>query len=124
MDGGIKVAADFLDAYYGGMDGDRATMAPFYTADTSIVWCGNAGRGVAQASSLLRGIPKSKHAVTSFDVQPSAAVPGGTALLVAVRGTVAHGSDKPRIFSQTFLLARPRVGGAGWTLLSDCFRYS
>ena len=47
------------------------------------------------------------------------AVPGSTTIAVFVGGTVEYEDNKPKIFSQNFVLT---AEGKVWKVVSDCFR--
>ncbi|KAL1921639.1 uncharacterized protein VTP21DRAFT_10281 [Calcarisporiella thermophila] len=127
VDVSAKGAEQFVELYYRLYDNQRGLVNKFYRDDSAILWNGNAYSGVTPFSDFLVKLPSTSHEVNTFDCHPiisSINAQGTSSIVVIVNGSVKYGDEqRPRLFSQTFILSPIPEKPGNYYVSSDCFRF-
>jgi NTF2-related export protein 1/2 len=115
IDVSAKAAVKFTSTYYETMDKQRHLISKLYGENAVLVWNGNPYIGQEIGSFLLQ-FPLTKTEILSYDAQPTQGD-----LLVQSTGLIIYGNEKPKAFSQVFILKSS--GGTQYSIASDTFRF-
>eukprot|EP00096_Caligus_rogercresseyi_P003487 TRINITY_DN1657_c0_g1_i1.p1 TRINITY_DN1657_c0_g1~~TRINITY_DN1657_c0_g1_i1.p1 ORF type:complete len:139 (-),score=54.81 TRINITY_DN1657_c0_g1_i1:209-625(-) len=118
-----STAEQFMKLYYERLDTNRHKIGKIYLDNATMSWNGSKNDGVSGIQSfLLEKVPSSEHELYSLDAHPvmDFAVDGQTTVIVQAAGNVKYPSQKPKQFTQTFILT---AQGDKWKVVTDVFRH-
>jgi hypothetical protein len=122
LDANARAGEIFVkDYYYRVYDTSRHEVHRFYRDDSTVIWNGNAKKGVQSLNDFFKQLPPTRHTILSIDCHPMPGTdPSRANVLVSVAGTVEYAQQDPRQFSHSFVLVQEAKGT--YYILNDCFR--
>ncbi|XP_052076817.1 NTF2-related export protein 2-like [Mytilus californianus] len=122
VDQAAEAGEQFSKLYYETTDKKRHLLQKLYLDSATVVWNGNAVKGLEEIIKFYDTIPTSEHNLDSLDCQPLTDQISGGQMTICVKtfGTVKYDKAKPKIFHQNFILTS--VNNV-WKIVSDSFRF-
>ncbi|VDN02437.1 unnamed protein product [Thelazia callipaeda] len=114
-----SAAKKFTDLYYDAVDRKRNKMNFLYMDEATLVWNGNAVRGVDVIAKFFDDLPNSTHTIESLDCQYIDSSDPVRPIVVLAVGKVVLGQIT-HAFTQTLVLM---LDDEKYKILSDRFRF-